>query len=96
MITIENVSESFNDKTVLVTVGAGAIGINLVWAQNEMDTKKIIIPDNLSSSYPWNIPQGPKIQFIHRDSLNEKNLKWAFFNANVLTCSDISPTCDVP
>ena len=96
MIAIENVSESFNDKTVLVTEGAGANGGNLVWAQNEIDTKKIIIPANPSSSYPWNIPQGPKIQFIHRDSLNDENLKWAFYNVNVLTCSDISPTCDVP
>jgi UDP-glucose 4-epimerase len=93
---MEDIQESFNDKTVLVTGGAGAIGSNPVWAQNEMDTKKIIIPDNQSSSYPWNIPQGPEIRFIHRDSLNEKNLKWAFYNINVLTCSDISPACDVP
>jgi len=70
---MENVSESFKDKTVLVTGGAGAIDGNLVQALNELDTKKIIILDNLSSSYPWNIPQGPKIQFIHGDILNDKN-----------------------
>jgi len=93
---MEDLKESFKDTTVLVTGGAGAMGGNLVWALNEMDTKKIIIPDNLSSSYPWNIPQGPKIQFIHGDILNDENLKWAFFNVNLLSCFEISPTCDVP
>ena len=75
---MEDISESFKDKTVLVTGGAGAIGGNLVRALNDLDTKKIIILDNLSSSYSWNIPQGPKIQFIHGDILNDENLKWAF------------------
>ena len=68
---MEDISESFKDKTVLVTGGAGAIGGNLVRALNDLDTKKIIILDNLSSSYSWNIPQGPKIQFIHGDILND-------------------------
>ena len=75
---MEDISESFKDKTVLVTGGAGAIGGNLVRALNDLDTKKIIILDNLSSSYSWNIPQGPKIQFMHGDILNDENLKWAF------------------
>jgi len=75
---MEDIQESFNDKTVLVTGGAGAIGGNLVRALNELDTKKIIILDNLSSSYSWNIPHGTKIQFIHGDILNDENLKWAF------------------
>ena len=75
---MEDISESFNDKTVLVTGGAGAIGGNLVRTLNDLDTQKIIILDNLSSSYSWNIPQGPTIQFIHGDILNDENLKWAF------------------
>jgi len=73
-----DVVEGFSGKTVLVTGGAGAIGGNLVRALNELETKKIIILDNLSSSYAWNIPQGPKIQFIRGDILNDENLKWAF------------------
>ena len=71
-------SEGFTGKTVLVTGGAGAVGGNLVRALNALDTKKIIILDNLSSSYTWNIPKSPKIQFIHGDILNDENLKWAF------------------
>jgi nucleoside-diphosphate-sugar epimerase len=73
-----DVEEGFSDKTVLVTGGAGAIGGNLVQALNRLDTKKIIILDDLSSSYAWNIPQGPKIQFIQGDILNDKNLNRAF------------------
>lgn len=73
-----DVAEGFSGKTVLVTGGAGAIGGNLVRALNELEIRKIIILDNLSSSYPWNIPQGPKIQFIRGDILNDENLKWAF------------------
>jgi len=75
---MKEVTEGFAEKTVLVTGGAGAIGGTLVRALNELETKKIIILDNLSSSYTWNIPQGSKIQFIHGDILNDENLKWAF------------------
>jgi len=63
---------------VLVTGGAGAIGGNLVKKLDELDTKKIIILDNLSSSYEWNIPQSPKIQFIKGDILDDEKLKWVF------------------
>lgn len=75
---MDEIFDGFNGKTVLVTGGAGAIGGNLVRALNGLNTKKIIILDNLSSSYGWNIPTGPKIQFIHGDILNDENLKWAF------------------
>lgn len=75
---MDEIQEGFSGKTVLVTGGAGAIGGNLIRALNDLDTKQIIILDNLSSSYEWNIPVGPKIQFIHGDILNDENLKWAF------------------
>jgi nucleoside-diphosphate-sugar epimerase len=75
---MEEVHESFKGKTVLVTGGAGAIGGNLVRKLNELDTKKIVILDDLSSSYEWNIPRGPKIQFIEGDILDDEKLKWAF------------------
>jgi len=75
---MNELQDGFKGKTVLVTGGAGAIGGNLVKALDDYDTKKIIILDNLSSSYEWNIPQSPKIQFIRGDILNDENLKWAF------------------
>jgi len=75
---MNEIGEGFKGKTVLVTGGAGAIGGNLVRALDSLETEKIIILDNLSSSYEWNIPQNPKIQFIKGDILNDENLKWAF------------------
>jgi nucleoside-diphosphate-sugar epimerase len=68
----------FNGKTVLVTGGAGAIGSNLVRALNDLETKKIVILDDLSSSYEWNIPAGPRIAFIRGSVLDDEKLKWAF------------------
>jgi UDP-glucose 4-epimerase len=50
------VFEVFDDKTVLVTGGAGAIGSNLVKKLSDLKTKKILIIDDFSSSYDWNIP----------------------------------------
>jgi nucleoside-diphosphate-sugar epimerase len=69
---------AFDNKTVLVTGGAGAIGSNLVKALNQIETKKIIILDDLSSSYEWNIPASPKVAFIKGSILDDEKLKWAF------------------
>lgn len=77
-VRLTEVYEAFEGKTVLVTGGAGAIGRNLVRKLNELDTKKIIILDNLSSSYEWNVPRGEKIQFINGDILDDEKLRWAF------------------
>jgi nucleoside-diphosphate-sugar epimerase len=78
MTVSKEVRESFEGKTVLVTGGAGAIGSNLVQRLEGLGTKKIIILDNLSSSYAWNAPQGPKIKFIKGDILEEKDLEKAY------------------
>ena len=75
---MQEIYETFKGKTVLVTGGAGAIGGTLVRKLNKLKTKKIIVIDNLSSSYEWNLPKGPKIQFILGDILDDEKLKWAF------------------
>jgi nucleoside-diphosphate-sugar epimerase len=69
---------AFANKTVLVTGGAGAIGSNLVKTLSQLETKKIIILDDLSSSYEWNIPVNPKVVFIKGSILDDEKLKWAF------------------
>lgn len=73
-----DVAQAFERKTVLVTGGAGAIGGNLVDALAETGAKRIVILDNLSSSYTWNIPRGPKIRFIRGDVRNDEDLRLAF------------------
>lgn len=75
---LDDFSETFRGKTVLVTGGAGAIGGNLVQKLNSLEPKKVMILDNLSSSYEWNIPKGDRIQFVKGDILDEEKLRWVF------------------
>jgi UDP-glucose 4-epimerase len=74
----KEVCETFNEKTVLVTGGAGAIGSNLVKSLCNMETKKVIVIDDLSSGHEWNLPANPKVTFIRGSILDEEKLKWAF------------------
>jgi len=73
--------EKFNEyetKTILVTGGAGCIGSNLSKRLSELNAERIIILDNLSSSYEWNIPQAKNIHFIKGDILDDEILKRVF------------------
>lgn len=72
------VYDAFDGKTVLVTGGAGAIGSNLTKNLCELDTKRIIILDDLSSAYEWNIPKHQKILFVKGSVLDDKKLKCVF------------------
>jgi UDP-glucose 4-epimerase len=75
---MENYSETYEGSTILVTGGAGAIGGNLSRKLSLLDAKKVIILDNLSSSYEWNIPKEPNVVFINGDILNDAILKRIF------------------
>lgn len=70
--------ESYKNKIILVTGGAGAIGSNLVRALSNLDVEKVIILDNLSSSYSWNIPNLKNVLFINGDITNDIDLKRVF------------------
>ncbi len=74
----KKVLEAFNEKIVLVTGGAGSIGSILVKTLSNLETKKIVIIDDLSSSYEWNIPASPKVAFIKGNILDDEKLRWAF------------------
>src|SRR5450756_1121519 len=75
---MKDVDSGYEGKTVLVTGGAGAIGGNLVRRLNDLGTAEIIILDNLSSSYEWNVPRGPKIRFVQGEILDDEKLKFVF------------------
>ena len=71
-------AEFYEGSTILVTGGAGAIGGNLCRKLASLGAKKVIILDNLSSSYEWNIPKDPNVMFINGDILDDAILKRTF------------------
>ena len=70
--------KSFKDKTILVTGGAGAIGSNLSRALADAGAAKVIILDDLSASYSWNIPNLPNVLFVKGSITNDVDLKRVF------------------
>lgn len=70
--------EFYRDRVVLVTGGAGAIGSNLSRALKDCHAKTVIILDDLSSSYEWNIPDLSNILFVKGSVTNDLDLKRVF------------------
>lgn len=75
---MEDIFSEYNGKVILVTGGAGCVGSNLCRKLSELNAKKIVILDDLSSAYEWNIPKVKNIQFIKGSILDEEMLKRAF------------------
>jgi len=65
-------------KRILITGGAGCIGTNLVKTLLKAEPEKIIVIDDLSASYEWNLPKDSKVVFIHGSILDEERMKRAF------------------
>lgn len=65
----------YREKVVLVTGGAGAIGSNLTRALAEAEAKCVIVLDDLSSSFNWNIPLMPNVMFVEGDVADDVVLK---------------------
>ena len=74
----DEIRDYYKDKVILVTGGAGAIGSNLTRALSEAGAKMVIILDNLSSSYKWNVPSLPNVMFVEGDITNDIDLKRVF------------------
>ncbi len=74
----ESVLTQYAGKRILVTGGAGCIGSNLVRVLLQAEPEKIIIIDDLSASYEWNIPKNPNIVFIHGSILDDEKMREAF------------------
>jgi len=68
----------YKGKTVLVTGGAGAIGCNLTDALVNAGAKCVIVLDNLSSSFQWNVPSLPNVMFVRGDVTDDIDLKRVF------------------
>ncbi len=74
----------YKDKIILITGGAGAIGRNLALALSILQAKKVILLDNLSSAYSWNIPNKQNILFVKGDIRNEDDLVRVFHHKPTL------------
>lgn len=73
-----DIESAYKGKTILVTGGAGCVGSNLCQKLSRLDAKKVIILDDMSSAYEWNIPQGKNVQFVKGSILDDEMLRRAF------------------
>jgi len=71
-------SKPYERQIILVTGGAGAIGSILTRALAEAGASKVIILDDLSSSFEWNIPNLPNVLFVKGSITNDDDLKRVF------------------
>lgn len=69
---------TYEGKTILVTGGAGSIGSNLARSLVTSGAEKVIILDDLSASYSWNIPNLEKVLFVKGDVTNDQDLRRVF------------------
>lgn len=72
------IAEEYEGEVVLVTGGAGCIGSNLCKKLAELNAKRVIILDDLSSAYEWNIPKAKNIVFVNGSVLDDEMLKRVF------------------
>lgn len=72
-------NKAYEGKTVLVTGGAGAIGTNLCGALADAGAKMVIILDDMSSGYDWNVPKKKNIMLVKGDTADDVYLKRVFF-----------------
>jgi len=68
----------WQDKKVLITGGAGAIGSNLTKKISELGARLVIVLDDLSSSYEWNIPDASNVIFVKGSVTDDIVLKRVF------------------
>lgn len=68
----------WKDKKVLITGGAGAIGSNLTRLLSEFGAELVIVLDDLSASFEWNIPSAPNILFVRGSAADDIALKRVF------------------
>jgi nucleoside-diphosphate-sugar epimerase len=70
-----DIEKEYEEKIVLVTGGAGCIGTNLCRKLAELGAEKVVILDDLSSAYEWNIPRADNISFVNGSILDDEMLK---------------------
>jgi nucleoside-diphosphate-sugar epimerase len=75
---MEDYQKYYEAKTILVTGGAGSIGSNLTRTLAGLNAKRVIILDDMSAAYEWNVPSLPNVLFIKGSVTDEIALKRVF------------------
>jgi nucleoside-diphosphate-sugar epimerase len=68
----------YRGMNVLITGGAGCIGTNLCNTLVELGARRVIILDDLSAAYEWNIPKLENVSFVQGSILDDEMLKRVF------------------
>lgn len=68
----------YKDKTILITGGAGSIGTNLTRTLAHLEAKTVIILDDMSAAYEWNVPSLPNVLLVKGSVTDEIALKRVF------------------
>jgi nucleoside-diphosphate-sugar epimerase len=77
-VSMERYKSFYEGKVVLITGGAGAIGSNLTRAIAELKAKTVIVLDDFSAAYEWNLPSLPNVLTVKGSVTDEATLKRAF------------------
>ena len=75
---MEDYKQFYKGKTVLITGGAGAIGSNLTRTIAELKARTVIVLDDFSAGYEWNIPSLPNVLSVKGSVTDEAALKRVF------------------
>lgn len=75
---MDTYQEWYRDKTVLITGGAGAIGTNLSRAIADLGARMVVVLDDMSAAYAWNVPSRPNLLLVEGSVTDEAALKRVF------------------
>lgn len=75
---MEEYKSHIKGKVVLVTGGAGSIGSNLTRTLAELGARTVIVLDDMSAAYDWNIPSLPNVLVVKGSVTDEVALKRVF------------------
>jgi UDP-glucose 4-epimerase len=75
---MEEYKSHIKDKIVLITGGAGAIGSNLTRTLAELGARRVIVFDDMSAAYEWNIPSLANVLVVKGSVTDDISLKRVF------------------
>ncbi len=75
---MSKIMNEYASRKILITGGAGCIGSNMVRTLLQAEVTHIMVLDDFSSSYQWNLPKDTRLTVIDGFILDEQKLKEVF------------------